>query len=58
MKLREGSLTALVTAWGYLLMSNVLYPQLDLALQYETGGDLSNFMPNGEWSLIGAPILE
>ena len=39
-------------------MSNVLYPQLDLALQYETGGDLSNFMPNGEWSLIGEAILE
>ena len=29
--------------------------QLDLALQYETGGDLSNFMPNGEWSLLGMP---
>ena len=27
--------------------------QLELALQYETGGDLTNFMPNGEWSLIG-----
>ena len=27
--------------------------EVDLALQYETGGDLSNFMPNGEWSLIG-----
>ena len=27
--------------------------KVDLALQYETGGDLSNFMPNGEWSLIG-----
>ena len=39
-------------------MSNVLYPQLDLALQYETGGDLSNFMPNGEWSLIGAAIVD
>ena len=39
-------------------MSNVLYLQLDLALQYETGGDLSNFMPNGEWSLIGEAILE
>ena len=29
--------------------------QLDLALQYETGGDLSNFMANGEWSLLGMP---
>ena len=27
--------------------------QLDLALQYETGADLTNFMPNGEWSLLG-----
>ena len=27
--------------------------QLDLKLQYETGGDLSNFMENGEWSLLG-----
>ena len=26
---------------------------MDLKLQFETGGDLSNFMENGEWSLIG-----
>lgn len=32
---------------------SLIISQLDLALQYETGGDLSNFMPNGEWSLIG-----
>ena len=31
----------------------MIYLKVDLALQYETGGDLSNFMPNGEWSLIG-----
>ena len=30
--------------------------QLDLKLQYETGGDLSNFMENGEWSLLGKHI--
>ena len=32
---------------------NIFFFQLDLKLQYETGGDLSNFMENGEWSLIG-----
>ena len=36
---------------------SLIISQLDLALQYETGGDLSNFMPNGEWSLIGMGLL-
>jgi len=29
--------------------------KLDLKLQFETGGDLSNFMENGEWSLLDMP---
>ena len=27
--------------------------QLDLKLNSETGGDLSTFIPNGEWEVIG-----
>merc|ERR550519_1527896 len=29
--------------------------KLDLVLQSEEGGDLSGFMPNGEWSMLGMP---
>jgi len=29
--------------------------QLDLQLQSEEGGDLSDFVKNGEWDLIGCP---
>jgi len=29
--------------------------KLDLALQSEDGGDLSGFMPNGEWKMLGMP---
>ncbi|RXG71326.1 CHRNA7-FAM7A fusion protein, partial [Armadillidium vulgare] len=29
--------------------------QLDLQLQSEEGGDLSDFIKNGEWDLIGCP---
>ncbi|XP_077292996.1 nicotinic Acetylcholine Receptor alpha7 [Arctopsyche grandis] len=29
--------------------------QLDLQLQDETGGDISSFVTNGEWELIGVP---
>ncbi len=27
--------------------------QLDLALKDDKGGDISSFIPNGEWDLIG-----
>jgi len=29
--------------------------QLDLTLQSDDGGDISNFNPNGEWDLLGVP---
>jgi len=29
--------------------------KLDLVLQSEEGGDLSGFMPNGEWAMLGMP---
>ena len=48
---KVGFLTNIIP--GYCWLLTVSLSQLDLALQYETGGDLSNFMPNGEWSLIG-----
>lgn len=28
-------------------------PQLDLQLQDENGGDISSFITNGEWDLLG-----
>lgn len=30
-----------------------LHLQLDLQLQDEAGGDISSFVTNGEWELIG-----
>lgn len=30
-----------------------LYIQLDLQLQDESGGDVSSFITNGEWELLG-----
>jgi len=30
--------------------------QLDLTLQSDDGGDISNFSPNGEWDLLGMII--
>ena len=30
-----------------------IFFQLDLKLNSETGGDLSTFIPNGEWEVIG-----
>lgn len=36
----------------------VLVFQLDLQLQDERGGDLSDFIKNGEWDLIGKCHLE
>lgn len=32
--------------------------QLDLQLQDEEGGDLSSFVTNGEWSLIGKMLFK
>ena len=32
---------------------NAAFFQLDLKLNSETGGDLSTFIPNGEWEVIG-----
>ena len=32
--------------------------QLDLALKDENGGDISSFISNGEWDLIGVYISE
>lgn len=33
--------------------------QLDLQLQDEAGGDVSSFVTNGEWDLLGkAPLLK
>lgn len=34
-------------------MSFLLFPQLDLQLQDEAGGDISSFVTNGEWDLLG-----
>ena len=34
------------------LVYDILF-QLDLKLNSETGGDLSTFIPNGEWEVIG-----
>ena len=31
----------------------ITYFQLDLKLKDEKGGDISSFIPNGEWDLIG-----
>ena len=31
--------------------------QLDLKLNSETGGDLSTFIPNGEWEVIGKHLF-
>ena len=31
----------------------ILFFQLDLALKDENGGDISSFIMNGEWELIG-----
>ena len=31
--------------------------QLDLALKDENGGDISSFISNGEWDLIGVYII-
>lgn len=36
-----------------LLTINSLISQLDLQLQDETGGDISSFVTNGEWDLLG-----
>ena len=35
-----------------LLIELVLF-QVDLRLKEEEGGDISSFIPNGEWDLIG-----
>lgn len=34
-------------------MNYSLYFQLDLQLQDESGGDISSFITNGEWELLG-----
>jgi hypothetical protein len=31
----------------------IFHPQLDLQLQDEAGGDISSFVTNGEWDLLG-----
>lgn len=39
---------------GYLLtLSPPSHDQLDLQLQDESGGDISSFITNGEWDLLG-----
>ena len=34
-------------------LKRILLLQLDLALKDESGGDISSFITNGEWDLIG-----
>lgn len=31
----------------------IMFRQLDLQLQDETGGDISSYVLNGEWELLG-----
>lgn len=31
----------------------IFHPQLDVQLQDEAGGDISSFITNGEWDLLG-----
>nr|ACP31295.1 nicotinic acetylcholine receptor a6 subunit isoform XIX [Tribolium castaneum] len=38
-----------------LLITNIWLSLLDLVLNSESGGDLSDFITNGEWYLIGMP---
>lgn len=40
---------------GYkiVLITKAIISQLDLQLQDETGGDISSFVTNGEWDLLG-----
>lgn len=35
------------------LMNFSFFKQLDLVLKSEEGGDLSDFITNGEWYLVG-----
>ena len=49
----NGFKVKILTIFPGNMKTSIYQSQLDLALQYETGGDLSNFMPNGEWSLTG-----
>ena len=36
-----------------LILFSPYHLQLDLTLQSEEGGDISNFNTNGEWDLLG-----
>ena len=37
--------------------SYVPYMQLDLAMKDDAGGDLSSYIQNGEWDLIGKTVI-
>ena len=37
----------------YCILAETLYFQLELTLNKEDGGDISSFVSNGEWDLIG-----
>ena len=45
--------TALFSPSFYLNEIQIQILQLDLALKDEGGGDISSFITNGEWDLIG-----
>lgn len=40
-----------------LCVTLCLPPQIDLQLNNEQGGDISGYITNGEWDLIGEPRL-
>lgn len=47
------SKTRILCAFFGISKSFLLHIQLDLQLQDESGGDVSSFITNGEWELLG-----
>lgn len=51
-------LEAIPSEFVLIVLFGVFHVKLDLQLQDETGGDISSFVTNGEWELIGIYVID